>query len=279
MFRKAFDFFIFSSLFIAVCAVLMVHQANHLLHLQYYRTPYLLFVFCSTICSYNFHWYLTPYAESEQLRARWMQKHNHYNLIFFFIGLAGCAVLFFYLIHHWFWLMGAVFLTFLYSAPKIPLPLFQHLKNVAIGKTIFLAFVWMYVTTLLPLFISSKVIHTPEILFCMSRFFLIYAICILFDYRDREQDKKEGIRSMITYFNERGVDLLFYLSWLTFVISTVVLYYYHFSLTVIILLLAPGAILIAIYQKAKTTFSDYVYYFALDGLMGFSSLLTLFLSI
>jgi hypothetical protein len=33
-----------------------------------------------------------------------------------------------------------------------------------------------------------------ELLFCCSRFFLIYAICILFDYRDRDQDKQEGIR-------------------------------------------------------------------------------------
>ena len=86
---------------------------------------------------------------------------------------------------------------------------FHLLRKVAIGKTIYLSFVWMYVTSLLPILLDGR-ITVAGILFCCSRFFLIYAICILFDYRDRENDKREGIRSMITYFGEQGVDRLFH---------------------------------------------------------------------
>ena len=82
---------------------------------------------------------------------------------------------------------------FFYSAPKIPLPYFRFLKQVAIGKTIFLTAVWTYVTAILPVFIAGEHFNHEMKWFAASRFFLIYGICILFDYRDRTDDREEGI--------------------------------------------------------------------------------------
>ena len=62
---KVFDYFIFSSLFIALCAVLMVYQADQLFDLHYENRDFMAFVFFSTVCSYNFHWYFTPDVISE----------------------------------------------------------------------------------------------------------------------------------------------------------------------------------------------------------------------
>ncbi len=105
-------------------------------------------------------------------------------------------------------------LTFLYSAPKVPHATFRWLKKIAIGKTIFLAFVWMYVTTLLPFLIAdaSKQGWMEAVLLSIYRFFLVYAICILFDHRDREEDRAEGIRSLITSLEEPHLDKLYYAS-------------------------------------------------------------------
>jgi 4-hydroxybenzoate polyprenyltransferase len=97
----------------------------------------------------------------------------------------------------------------------------------------------------------------------------------MFDFRDRADDKATGIRSMVTAFNEKGVDRLFFLSLVVFSICTVLLSRYGFSVLTIILLLAPGMIAASIYNYAKRNFSDYLYYFVLDGLMMFSALLTL----
>ncbi len=47
--RKIFDLFLFSSLFIALCAVLMTLQTNHFFALQYNDRQYTAFVFFSTI--------------------------------------------------------------------------------------------------------------------------------------------------------------------------------------------------------------------------------------
>ncbi|THU31141.1 hypothetical protein FAM09_29095 [Niastella caeni] len=277
MIKYLFDWFLFTSCFIAGCALLMVVQCNQLLHLQYDYTGYLVFVFASTLCSYNFHWYLSANATSENARVQWTQQHKTLHLVLTAIGAVVSAWYFFHFIAHWFWLSGAVLLTFLYSAPKLQFGPFAWLSRIAVGKTLFLAFVWMYVTTFLPIAIDNHHWNEAALLFCLSRFLLIYAICIIFDYRDRDYDKKAGIRSMITYFNERGINNLFALSLLGFTVSTIGLYFYQLSAATIVLLLIPGAIVAALYPLAKKNFSDYLYYFVLDGLMMFSSLLTIFI--
>lgn len=277
MLRKAFDLFIFSSLFIAICAVVMTVQTNHLFQLDYKSRHYAAFVFFSTICSYNFHWYLTPAVMDGHSRAGWTHQNRTLHLVLFFVGMIGAGWYFFAFVHAWLWLGIAVALTFLYSAPKLPYAPFLWLKKIAIGKTLFLALVWMYVTTIPPLILGAAEWKVSQLLFAGSRFFLIYAICILFDYRDREADKQDGIRSMITYFSEKGVDALFYLSIALFAVATAALYFTGFSLVVVASLLLPGLIVALLYRKAKRDFSDYLYYFVLDGLMMFSALFTLFM--
>jgi 4-hydroxybenzoate polyprenyltransferase len=278
MLKYLFDLFLFTSCFIAGCALLMVLQTDQLLHLNYDSTGYLVFVFFATLCSYNFHWYLSADATSEHMRVRWTQHHRILHIVLIGIGGIISVYYFFHFIHHWFWMGGAALLTFLYSAPKLRFGPFAWLSKIAVGKTLFLAFVWMYVTTFLPIAIDNHHWNEASLLFCLSRFLLIYAICIIFDYRDRDYDKAAGIRSMITYFNERGINILFAISMIGFAVSTGLLYLYGFSLLTIVLLLVPGIIVAVLYPIAKKNFSDYLYYFVLDGLMMFSSLLTIFVS-
>ena len=274
-----FRFFVYSNLFIAVCAVLMINQTCDLF-LHSSPDKYLLgFVFSATICSYSFHWYLTSQSQVESSRIEWLKKHRVFHLIFFFIGLIGSGIFFFFLFHYWYFLSIAAVITFLYSAPKIPHPYFRALRKIAIGKTIFLALVWMYVTTMLPVLLARTKWTMPIILFVICRFFFIYAICIMFDFKDRADDQAAGIRSMVTWFSESGVDRLFFISLVIYAVSAVLLLQYNFSVLEIILLLIPGIIASVIYQYAKRNFSDYLYYFVLDGLMMFSALLTLIIRI
>jgi 4-hydroxybenzoate polyprenyltransferase len=278
MFRYLFHFFLFTSLFISGCALMMVHQTNQLLHLKYDIPAYLLFVFFATLCSYNFHWYLTPDMPSETLRIGWTQRNKSLHLALFIIGFIGAGWFFIHFIRHWFWLMGSVVLTFLYSAPKLQFPPFHHLKKVAIGKTIFLAFVWMYVTTFLPIAIDDQHWGLPAALLCIHRFFLIYAICIIFDYRDRLYDRQQGIRSMITHFSEAGVNAIFLVSLLIFALSTAwFCYLLKTGWLYFAALLIPGILTALLYPYAKKNFSDYLFYFVLDGLMMLSALLMLLL--
>ena len=275
MLRKIFDFFLFSSLFISLCAVVMVYQTYQLLIYEQPSATLLLFIFFSTVCSYNFHWWLTPTSVHSSQRIYWAQQHKGLHLFLYIIGLVACVIFFFLLRKHWLAIAFGGILTFLYSAPKLPQTVFKALKKIAIGKTIFLSFVWMYVTTLLPVFVSGTAFNIKILLFSISRFFLIYSICILFDYRDRDDDKADGIRSMITYFNEKGIDRLFAISLMLFAVSSIALYLFNLTIIDTIILLIPGIIVSVLYRRAKASYSDYLFYFTLDGLMMLSALLML----
>lgn len=240
-----------------------------------HKIGFLFFVFFSTLASYNFHWFLTPETRTEPERSAWSHDHKPLHLTLSIFGLGGALYFGLYFLHHFVALAIAVVLTFLYSAPKIPLPIFAHLRRIAIGKTIYLAFAWTYVTTVLPLIFSEKTVTVSDILFCSYRYFFIYAICILFDYRDRENDRADGIRSLITYFNEKGINRLFYTS---LILSLLFLLGWQWQIgwTFDIVLLFPALpVLAELYPVAKKNFSDYIYYFILDGLMAFPSLTVL----
>ena len=251
----------------------MVYQTYTLIIGKTMNPYFAAFVFFSTICSYNFHWALTPHSLAPSHRLQWDEKHKSYHLLLSIGGLAGAASSFFFIKENWFYIGLAVLFTFLYSAPKISFAPFQWLKKIAIGKTIFLALAWAYVTALLPMLIEKNIPANKTILFFSGQFFFIYSICILFDFRDREDDKTEGIRSMITYFNEKGVDILFAISVITFFILCILMKQTGIAWLNIIILLIPALVLISLYKYAKRNFSDYLYYFVLDGLMMFSGLL------
>ena len=273
---KLFRFFIYSNLFIAFCAVFMVYQTCALLLHTAPDTYFTGFVFFATICSYSFHWFLTPVdTETPSSRMDWLNRHRKIHTILFPIGLAGAVVCCLFLLDYWPWLLLSASITFLYSAPKIPHPYFRQLRKMTLGKTIFLALVWVHVTTILPLLISNQPWKPVFTLFAASRFFLVYAICILFDYRDREYDIKVGIRSLITRLSERGITTLFMVSLLVFGGFTVWMLPFGQSFTTILILLIPGAIAAALHSHARKNFSDLLYYFVLDGLLVLSAVLSL----
>lgn len=277
--RQIFNFFVFSSIYIALCAVMMVQETVRVLHLSADSFSLLWFVFFSTLCSYNLHWYFTPFAPNERIRSLWTQDNRSLHLVLSVSGLIGAVYFSFQFIDRWIWMLPAVILTFLYTAPKIPVGPLVNLKKIAIGKTIYLAFVWAYVTTALPILLSGKSWQLSETLFTSGRFFFIYAICILFDYRDREQDKREGIRSMITYFNDRGITFLFLFSLAGYAGCCLALGRLGFPVPQVVVLLVPALVVLSLYRYARTHYSDYLYYFVLDGLMMFSAVCGLFLSI
>ncbi len=272
--RSLFAFFIYSNLFIALLATAMVYLTARLLLRENPDPDYTGFVFFSTLCSYSFHYYFSSRSVLPSARITWIRRYRFVHIILFIAGLAGVIYFLFYLYPYWFWLALAAGATFLYSAPKIPHTVFQQLRKVAIGKTIFLAFIWMYVTTILPVIVSGREWNTGFVLYAVSRFFYIYSICILFDYRDREDDRAEGVRSLITYLSEKNITRLFIFSLVVFAVSTAWMLDYGYEKKYIILVLLPGLIIAALYNYARRHFSDFLYYFILDGLMALPALLT-----
>lgn len=277
MLKKTFDFFVFTSLFIATCAVAMVYQAGFLFRLSF---PFALyaFVFFGSVCSYNFHWTLTPPGtQTRSYKLGWNLSHRNLHIILACAGAVGAAVCGILLIQHWLWLGVTGFLTFLYSAPMIRHPWTIWLRRIAVGKTIYLAAAWTHVTAFLPLVMTSKALTAPQIWYVVNRFFFLYAVCIVFDRRDVESDREAGIKSLITYLNSKGVDRLFWVS-CAVVLFTCILLTQWLPWTEAVALFIPTAILCLLYESSRQSKSDYLYYFLLDGLMAFSAPILLLLS-
>ncbi|MBB1284979.1 UbiA family prenyltransferase [Flavisolibacter sp. BT320] len=269
MLKRVFDFFVFTSLFIACCAILMVYQAFLLFGVQFPLALY-GFVFFGAVCSYNFHWFLTPPdIPGTSPKQQWNLANRRLHLLLSVAGGIGAAVCSVLLLEHWIWLCVTALLTFLYSAPMIPLRPFIWLRKIAIAKTIYLAFSWAHITASLPLLVQDS-FAAEHGWYLANRFFFIYAICIVFDRRDVESDRKAGIRSLITWLSEKGVDRLFWATQFLVLVTTVVLTRW-IAISEAILLLIPAIIMGLLYKSSKQNRSDYLYYFLLDGLMALSA--------
>lgn len=248
----------------------MAFQTAYLYRLQHLYLFY-GFVFCGTVCSYNLHWALTTklFQNPISLKKGLNQIPVTIHIALAIAALIGAFVLFVLLRQHWFWLAGAGFLSFLYTAPKIPSPITRFLQKIAYGKTIFLTLAWTYITAVLPLLITDTPMDARHVLFCVNRFYLIYAICILFDLRDRESDQKENIRGMITEAALPAVDRIYWGSLLVYFATAAALLFY-FPMPVVFAFVIPGLILSFGYSWFKKQHSEFVYNFLLDGLMIFS---------
>ncbi|MET0634901.1 MAG: hypothetical protein ABWZ25_02670 [Chitinophagaceae bacterium] len=283
---RIFRFFIFSNLFISCCAVLMAWQTYYVLGITVHPDT-LWFIFFSTLSSYSFHWMLTTDWTHDTSRSQWQQSARWIHPLLLVLAATGTCWFGWKLVAHWPYLLTIALLTFLYSAPKIPHPLFKKLRQVAIAKTLFLAIIWTMATTLIPVVTSGNNSITgwtglltgtggqnPEItflLFLLNRFFLIYAICILFDLRDRDNDRNHGIRSLVTWLHPTQVRVLFRLSLFLFTLSGCLMLAVGQSILPVCLILIPGILTGLLYRKALLSYGDLLYYFVLDGLMALSA--------
>jgi hypothetical protein len=238
----------------------------------------LLFVWFGTLCSYNFHWLLTPAPASTAIKANWHYRNRHLHILMASIGLVGASYFGIHLLSYWPWLLSIAFITFLYSAPKLPFPVFNQLQKIAVAKTAFLTLVWTYVTAILPLVVNTNKWSITQHLYIFNRFYLIYSICILFDNRDKESDRLQGIKNLVTNLTDKGIGVLFWISMSVTLLSNIAIFYllpFNEAITFFI----PLLILALLNFPINKTESDYYYYFLLDGLMMLSGLLLIFFKI
>lgn len=273
--RRLLHFFLYSNLFIAGIAVLMGIETGLLTGHPSATIPCLRFIFFSTICSYGFHYFFTETNGPASARKQWISRQKNLLGFFFLAGLAGMIITFIPISQHGKWIIPAGIATFLYTAPQLPLPVFRQLRKIAYGKTIFLALIWTYATTLLPV-MTSDLTWTPALsLFTAARYCLVYCICILFDLRDREADQSIGVKSLVTWLNDRSIAILFAISWLLALIGFVWLSFQTGHQADTVFRLIPLLPLPFLYSYARQHPSDWLYDIVLDGLLGLSAVLML----
>ena len=183
--RIFFRNLVYSDLFIAFCALMMAWETQQVFSIP--SRDVLLFIFFATLCSYSFHSLVNIIYPSTDERHLWNTRNKTFLLFILLVSGAVVCVYTWRLRSGILYILIAGLTTFLYSAPNIPFRPFIFLRRIAIGKTTFLALVWTYVTAMMPMLIGRLPLAARHYYYLGSRFFLVYAICILFDLKGQDR--------------------------------------------------------------------------------------------
>lgn len=275
MLRNLFATFIFGNFWIAIVAMMMCLFTEKALGLTL-PDAFLPFVGFSTLTSYGFHAYLSRFyfPPKKGLRQQWIAKHTHFLLVQSGVSAFLCLFFFFHLKNFASYILPIAFATFLYSAPQIPATPFIFLRKIAVGKTLYLALSWAYVSVLLPLLIGNTAIFSLQNLsFLLNRFLLIYLIAILFDQKDKENDQSLAIKNLITHLSTQQIQRLIQVCMLLFLLSNCFFLYKTACYKIVFSMLFPLFSLKISLNFIDKTENDYVYYGYLDGLLTLSTCL------
>lgn len=243
------------------------------LHMAGLKNPYIIFfVFFATLLTYHVHSLINVVYPASTTRHQWNVSNRHVLIIFIITALTGTVYFFVPFIQHPIPFLLAGLLTFLYSAPNLKGKPFVFLRSIAVGKTLYLACMWTYATAILPIIAIDTASHKVLDALTGNRFFLVYAICILFDRRDQQEDREKGIHALPTLLNERSIGMIYFTS-LILSMFFAIIYSWPVLNTTTTFLLLPPVICLFLFHPTRYRKGDLLYYILLDGLMMLSALL------
>jgi 4-hydroxybenzoate polyprenyltransferase len=295
MLKKISEFLVYSNIFIAACALALTYESFLLLHLPASLNWYLLLVFLCTLFVYNLHYYVKLQKNKTGSRLDWCRRHQKLlqvliitSLIFIFGGVIyhfnsifGTPGRWYY--HNIAWFIIIPILALGYSYPLIPWKK-KSLRQIGWLKMTSLSFIWSFTTVALPVFmlpdkgdVFTRTLFVP-ILF-IYRFAFIAAISFLFNIRDQEEDKKDGIRTFAVLMGEKAS--LRYGKWIMFILNSLItlLVLWTFELQDYADYIAgflPLLILFWYYQRFAIQKTEAVFVLQYDGLMLIKALLLIF---
>ena len=245
----------------------MCMQTNLLLHLPLNNFNFYCFVFGATLLQYNLHYTFKTAAFENSVRLRWSSKNKSVHRMLILAGLVlTLTSLFNFHLHHILFLLIPGIIAVMYSFPLLPFANKRRLKDYGLVKIITLSLLWSFITVWFP--VDSA--HYSDLSFHLifiRRFFFIFILCLLFDIRDIEIDKKENINTIPVWVGIRKAYAVAYVLLFFFIaLSVIQLIYNHSTNQFIAMCISAIATAITI-EFSKKNHSDFVYLVCVDGMM------------
>jgi len=245
------------------------------LHYNYYL---IAFVFCATIASYNFHYLLAGAIGKQQLS--WSLLSNRPSALgVMLLGATGAALFFISSGIAFSSVAIAVVLTLVYSIPLLPFSQLEFARKAGLLKTILLAFTWMFVTAYIPIAESVTQWSMLEILLLAKRFFFMLMLCIIFDNRDVNIDKINGLHSLATDLRPAIMQALIFLVFILLFTLNFFFGKYGMQDGQVAALQLSSLATLTVYFFSRKKQGYCFYYFVVDGMMILMTLLTTIASI
>ncbi len=265
--KKISEFTLFGSIFIAVCAVTLCIETNILLHLPLNTFSFYCFVFGATLSQYNLHYLVKKTAIQNSERLAWSLKNKVLHKILLATGIS--LILFSFLsfrLHHFIILAILGGIAFLYSFPVLPFVKKKRIKEYGFLKIVTLALLWTLVTVWFP--VNNFSFEKNDFFFVLvKRFVFMFVLCLLFDIRDIEIDRKENIKTLAVLLGKRKSYYVTYLLLVLFLALSVTQFFYSGDAGILIpMIISAGATYFFI-ELTKKIHSDFIYLAGIDGMM------------
>lgn len=279
MIRKAFQVFIFSSLFISCCAVAQAALTFHLLGLPS-NSSLLILVFSATLFTYNFdalfHQPVDFKAKNELLRDKWVQQNYGWLRVLAIVSILPLSYAVLQLPISIFYFLILLFIISLhYSFPLVRIEgRWLSLKRIKGMKGFLIAAVWAVVCVVLP-YMAQTHLHLPlseVMMLLLARFCFISALAIYFDIRDYAFDKKMGVNSLAVSY---GIPLTRKICYALLVLFCLLISLNPFYVNhpAYMSMLASGILSLLVLSAHRYVQSEFYYSFITDGLLLFQLLL------
>lgn len=290
--KKILHFLIFSNIFIACCALALTYETFYLLQLPHTLNWYLLLIFLCTLFVYNLHYFIKGWNKSDT-RLNWCKKNSRYVVISIFV----CAFL---ILGGVFWHYKAIFvhqggfnyrnlfwftiIPFVALAYSHPLNPWSHksIREIGLLKSVSLSFVWSFTTVALPVIMwndAPPAINKQVLFLFLHHFIFIMALCVLFNIKDYEEDKKDGVKTVAVMAGPQATLRIgkWIFSLLIAVAGYFLLYYFHLLHPAgYAAILIPLLMVFLLFQYFKPGIDSALFVFLHDGMMIVQALLLIF---
>ena len=272
---KIINFLLYGNFFIALCAYSQTVQTCRFLGDDNISQSVLpIFVAAATFFLYNIHKPITFFLKKQLVdNQRFLKTKSFSSPLSILTILAGlfCMYYFFSIktITQWS-LIVAAFFSLAYV-----LPVFggKRLRDLPYIKIFTIAFVWAFVTVILPVQEYGNILDSHVKLMVFERALFVFAITIPFDIRDLDVDAKTNVKTIPLSI---GVQKAKYLSilaligciFIVFVLNKQAVYTFKNTIALFLTYII-SAVVVGFSQKER---SDYYFYGLTDGMMLMQSL-------
>ncbi|GAA3778869.1 hypothetical protein [Flavobacterium ginsengiterrae] len=180
--KQIFDFYLNSSIHVALSCFALVHITFHVFHIQY-DEPMALFVFFGTIVGYNF----VKYDALVRVKKNPISTQLKIIAVLSFISVVLVGYYFFQLKRVTQIVSFGIFaVTALYTLPFFPNR--RNARNWAGVKIYIVAICWVGATLVLPLINAEIPFTTDFFIKCIQRFVLVFVLILVFEILDLAND-------------------------------------------------------------------------------------------
>ncbi|HMZ46892.1 MAG TPA: hypothetical protein PLU36_08830 [Chitinophagaceae bacterium] len=289
MLKKLTDIFFYGNFFAGLCAVMLCIETNMQHGFALNGIHFYTIIFLGTAWYYTYTYVKNLPNELLDDRIIWYKKNTSSlkqtqnillifliaDIVFFVIKYEASFIKIASIQYGQIFLFPLVALTYTFNL--LPFPEIKKLRRIGWLKPFIVGFVWSGFVSVYPIIfyqiqtnIGNEIFAMPSGLLWLKNFMFISTLCVMFDLKDFEIDKKDGLKTFAVQFGVSNTIKYIIIPLVIICIAAFIIFVEqnHFPYQRILLNIIPYLFLILISFALLKKKRKIIYYlFVIDGLM------------